>query len=156
MNPETTLLKMAAFRVGRHECAVDIMSIKEIVNPLPITPLPRAPDFLEGVVELRGAIVPIVDLRKRMGIPAEKTPSMKYIIVSLDGRIIGLVVDSVTEVISVPISDLRPSPRMIKDSEAQPVSAMCRFGDRLILILDLNVILTSGEKIKLHAIDDKD
>ncbi len=155
MNPGETLLKMAAFRVGKHECAIDIMSIKEIVNPLDITPLPRAPAFLEGVVELRGAIVPIVDLRKRFGIPAEKTPSMKYIIASRGGRIIGLIVDSVTEVINVPFSDLRPAPGITKDPDVQPVSAMCRFGGRLILVLDLNVMLSSEEKMELSAVEER-
>ena len=156
MSREEKPLQMAAFRVGPHECSLDIMTIKEIVNPLPITPVPRAPDFMEGVVELRGSIVPIVDLRKRFGIEAEDSPSKKYLVVSMDRRIVGLVVDSVTEVITVPRAELRPAPPMITGDEAQPISGMCRYGGRLILILDLNVLLTSKEKMKLEALENAD
>lgn len=156
MSREEKPLQMAAFRVGPHECSLDIMTIKEIVNPLPITPVPRAPDFMEGVVELRGSIVPIVDLRKRFGIEAEDSPSKKYLVVSMDRRIVGLVVDSVTEVITVPRAELRPAPPMITGVEAQPISGMCRYGGRLILILDLNVLLTSKEKMKLEALENAD
>jgi purine-binding chemotaxis protein CheW len=156
MSREEKNLQMATFRVGPHECSLDIMTIKEIVNPLPITPVPKAPDFMEGIVELRGSIVPIVDLRKRFGIEAEDTPSKKHLVVSMDRRIVGLVVDSVTEVISVPHSELRPAPPMITGAEAQPISGMCRYEGRLILILDLSVLLTSREKIKLDALGNAD
>ncbi len=153
MSLDNNTIKIAAFRVGPHECGLDIMSIREIVNPLPITPVPQAPVFMEGVVEIRNAIVPMVDLRKRFGLQAENTPAMKYIIVSLESRIIGLAVDAVTDVLTIPREELRPAPRMIKGHEAQPVAAMCRYGGRLILVLDLNIMLTSKEKLKLQAMD---
>jgi purine-binding chemotaxis protein CheW len=157
MNHSERTLQMAAFTVGPHECALDIMEIREIVNPLPITRVPRAPDFLEGVVELRGAIVPIVDLRKRFDLPATADrPSAKYLIVSLDKRIIGLIVDGVTEVISVNRNEIRPAPNFYEDGETQPFLGMCRYKDRLILILNLKVLLTHKEKIKLSTIEVKD
>lgn len=152
MKSEDTALQMAAFKVGPHECGLDIMTIKEIVNPLPITPVPRAPHFMEGVVELRSSIVPIVDLRKRFGLESKDSPSKKYLIVSIERRIVGLIVDSVTEIISVSRKEMRPAPPMIAGTETQPIDSMCRYGGRLILVLDINVLLTSKEKMNLEAL----
>jgi purine-binding chemotaxis protein CheW len=157
MRQDSQVLQLAVFKVGSHDCAIDIMDIKEIVNPIPITRVPRAPGFLEGVVELRGAIVPVVDLRRRFELPSrEDTTSTKYIIVSMERRIIGLVVDSVEEVISVERSELRAAPPLLADETAQPFSGMCRHGDRLILILDIKVLLTHKERLKLSQLDAKD
>jgi purine-binding chemotaxis protein CheW len=151
------LVQLAAFRVGPHECALDIMSVKEIVNPLPITPIPKAAELLEGVIELRGAIIPMVDMRKRFDLPADTVgANAKYVIVSLDGKILGLVVDEVTEVVRVDRAQIHRAPQDLVDGAVQPFSGMFHHQGRLIVILDLGVLLTHKEKLRLQELSAQD
>jgi purine-binding chemotaxis protein CheW len=142
--------QLATFMVEGHEYALDIMRIKEIIVPLRITPVPRAPAFLEGVIELRGAIIPVVDLRKRFGLAAPApTRATKYIIVAIDRNIVGLVVDAVGEVVRAPAGELRPPPPLVANDGPSPFAAVCRHAGRLIMVLDLDRVLTSHEKLSL-------
>ena len=99
---EDDKIKFAVFSIGAVDFALDIMRIKEIVKPLKITIIPKAPRFIEGVINLRGNIIPIVDLRKRFGVKIPESPlsSERIIIAKLNGKIIGLIVDLVTDVLS--------------------------------------------------------
>ncbi len=144
------LVQLATFTVGTERYALDIMRIKEIINPLKITPVPRAPSFIEGVIELRGAILPVVDLRKRFELPA--TPqrrSTKYVIVGIDGRIVGLVVDGAAQVLRVFRSEIRPTPPMI--DQAAFTGCVHVEGD-IVMVLDIDRILSSDEKITLAGL----
>ncbi|HKA87159.1 MAG TPA: chemotaxis protein CheW [Haliangiales bacterium] len=144
--------QLATFLVGGHEYALDIMRIKEIIVPLGITPVPRAPAFLEGVIELRGAIIPVVDLRKRFDVPAPApSRATKYIIVAIDRSIVGLVVDAVGEVVRPAAGELRPPPPLVSSDGPSPFAAVCRHGGRLIMVLDLDRVLTSREKLTLSG-----
>ena len=151
------LTQLAAFRIGGEEYAIDIMRIKEIIHPLKITKVPKSPPFIEGVVELRGQILPVVDLRKRFELATlETTRATKYIIVSLERRIIGLVVDAVSEVLRVPRKDIKPPPELgfAGAGQASFFTGVCHIGDRIIMILDLDQILTRQEKIDLGAMKE--
>ena len=103
--------ELFTFRVGGEDYAVDIRRVREIIQPLPITPVPRAPAFVEGVVRLRGEVLPVIDVRKRFGLPTlppgERT---KFLVVQVAGRRLALVVDQVAEVLRVPRSEIRPAP----------------------------------------------
>jgi purine-binding chemotaxis protein CheW len=146
---ESAPIQLATFVVGTETYALDIMRIKEIINPLRITPVPRAPAFIEGVVELRGAILPVVDLRKRFDLPAPPAVrATKYVIVAIEGRIVGLVVDSVGEVLRLPRGDVRPPPTLVEGSQAY-FTGVCHHGGRIIMVLDIDRILSSQEKISL-------
>ena len=103
-------IKFAVFSIGAVDFALDIMRIKEIVKPLKITIIPKAPRFIEGVINLRGNIIPIVDLRKRFGVKIPESPlsSERIIIAKLNGKIIGLIVDLVTDVLSMGKGDISP------------------------------------------------
>ncbi len=154
MKPQETqpqeIVQLAVFTVGDEEYALDIMRIKEIINPLRITPVPKAPPFLEGVVELRGAIIPIVDLRKRFDLePTPPTRAAKYIVVGIEGKIVGLVVDAVREVLRIAKSEIRPAPEMVKGESARYFSGVCRRSGRILMVLDIDQILSSQEKITL-------
>jgi len=111
---DDALVQLCTFRVGGEDYAVDVMRVREIIPPLPITPVPRAPSFVEGVIRLRGEVIPVLDVRRRFGLPAEP-PGRKtrFVIVHVAGRRIGLVVDEVCEVVRVPRSDLRPAPHLV-------------------------------------------
>jgi purine-binding chemotaxis protein CheW len=105
------LIQLCTFRIGGEDYALDIMRVREIIQPLPITPVPRAPPFVEGVVHLRGEVIPVVDVRKRLGLAAgERTRKTKFLVVNVAGRRLGLVVDEVCEVLRLPRSEIRPAP----------------------------------------------
>src|SRR5512133_2062133 len=116
MNNEITEIQLACFRLLDDLYAVDIMRIKEIIRPQKLTPLPKAPAFIEGVINLRGTIIPVVDLRKRFEMQQkELTVFTRLLIVRIAGQSVGLVVDDVTEVITVPLKDIKPPPAVADD-----------------------------------------
>src|SRR5690242_10348609 len=95
------VVQLAAFVVGNEEYVVDILRVREIIRPQAITPVRRGPKFVEGVLNLRGEVIPVVDMRRRFGIPEADLPHRKVVIVWVEGRTVGLIVDSVTEVVRV-------------------------------------------------------
>jgi purine-binding chemotaxis protein CheW len=107
------IVELCAFRVGDEEYVIDIRRIREIVQPLPVTAVPRAPEWMDGVVNLRGEVVPVLDVRTRLGLPA-RLPSRrtKLLIVHVGGRVLALVVDGVSEVVRIPRSEIGPPPAM--------------------------------------------
>ncbi len=108
---DDALVQLCTFRIGGEDYAVDIMRVREIIHPLPITPVPRAPASVEGVVRLRGEVIPVLDVRKRLGLPASApTRRTRFLVVDVARRRIGLVVDEVCEVIRIPRGDIRAAP----------------------------------------------
>lgn len=105
------IVQLCTFRIGGEDYAVDIMRVREIIHPLAITPVPRAPASVEGVVRLRGEVIPVLDVRKRLGLPASApTRRTRFLVVNVARRRIGLVVDEVCEVIRLPRAEIRPAP----------------------------------------------
>jgi purine-binding chemotaxis protein CheW len=163
---EKEIVQLASFLVGDGWYALDIMRIKEIIQPQPITRVPKAPPFIEGVIELRGAILPIVDLRKRFDL--EPTPpgrSTKYLIVALEGLdprgqpnrtptrwVVGLVVDGVREVLRVARDEIRPAPAMAVGESSRYFSGVCPHRDQIVMVLDLDAVLSSTERISLAGL----
>jgi purine-binding chemotaxis protein CheW len=118
-------VQVASFHVGDQEYALDIMKIKEIINPLVITAVPKAPPFIEGIIELRGAVLPVVDLRKRFALePRPQSRETKYIIVTLEGHIVGLVVDRVREVMRIDEGEILDAPAMATGVDARFVAGV--------------------------------
>jgi purine-binding chemotaxis protein CheW len=146
-------IKLAVFRLADQPYGVDIMKIKQIIRPLKITRLPKAPEFVEGVVNLRGVVIPVIDMRKRFGLaPRPEGADTKVIIASVERRIIGIIVDEVTEVVPVPRSEIQPPPRVIRGVEAEYLLGVCRYQDEILLILNLDDILTAEEKVTLSVL----
>jgi purine-binding chemotaxis protein CheW len=148
------LVQLCTFRVGGEDYAVDIMRVREIVRPLPLTAVPRAPAFVEGVFRLRDEVIPIVDVRKRFGLPRDPpTRKTRFVVVNVARRRLGLVVDEVCEVLRVRRRDLRPAPRLADGQGPRfflgacgggsaPSPAGRRAGDgRLRLLLDVKALL---------------
>jgi purine-binding chemotaxis protein CheW len=105
------IVELCAFRVGDEEYVIDIRRIREIVQPLPVTQVPRAPEWMEGVANLRGEVVPVLDVRRRLGlVPRPPTRRTKFLVVHVAGRVIALVVDGVSEVVRIPRSAIGPPP----------------------------------------------
>lgn len=148
--PQGNSLKLVGFYLGPEEYAVDILKIKEIKLMQEITNVPKAPDFVEGVINLRGDIVPIIDLKKKLNLgEAQINEETKIIVVEIDMKMVGVIVDEVTEVIEIEDSQLSAPPPIIGGIEAQYLKGVGKLGDRLLILLDLDKILTQEEKQQL-------
>ena len=146
-------VQLVTFRVGGDEFGLDVFSVHEILSYQQPTAMPRAPEFVEGVLDVRGTLVPIVDLRRRF-----ETPRVVYdqdtriVLVDFGGERLGLVVDSVTEVLRAPETAVSPPPAYIRGLAAEFVRGIVRVGERLVVLVDLDRILSSEERIALaHA-----
>jgi purine-binding chemotaxis protein CheW len=146
-------VQLVTFRVGGEEFGLDVFAVHEILRYQAPTPMPRAPEFVEGVLDVRGTLVPIVDLRRRF-----ETPEVAYdedtriVLVDFNDERLGLVVDSVTEVLRAPETAVSPPPAYIRGLAAEFVRGIVRVGERLVVLMDLDRILSSDERIALaHA-----
>jgi purine-binding chemotaxis protein CheW len=147
-------IQLACFKVGPELYALDIMKIKEIIRPQKLTPIPKAPSFIEGVINLRGAVIPVADMRKRFDQPvSEENRKNRIVISSLAGKVIGLLVDEVTEVKRFGRKEIAPAPQFVKGPQADYFLGVARRDDDLILLIDLEKVLSTDEKIALQHLD---
>lgn len=147
-------IQLACFRVGDVYYALDILRIREIIRPQKLTPIPRAPEFVEGVINLRGAVIPVIDLRKRFGLAGSGNDrKTRVIICALTGRLVGLVVDEVAEVRRYTRQEIQPAPHYLKGRGAELFLGVGRRNDDLVMVLDLERILTSDERLNLDQLD---
>lgn len=146
MDSLTDDIQLACFNLGDNLFAVDIMRIKEIILPQKLSSLPRASSILEGVINLRGAVIPVMDMRKRFDMPAapEGVPG-KLLIVSLARQILALVVDNVLEVISVPPKDIKPPLDTAEGIGMEYLLGVCLSDNRVFMILDIDSLLSHSE-----------
>lgn len=146
-------LQFVIFQVGEQTFGVEINRVREIQRFREITPLPKAPKFLEGVIEVRGSLVPIVDLRKRFEISNfQNTSQTRIIILRAAGRRIGIVVDAVHRVLPIPLSDIKAPPAIAHAHGLDPIIAVAKHKNELYVILDLDRILSSAEKMTLAKV----
>lgn len=152
------LAQIVTFHVGEEEFGLDIGAITEAIRPLPITPLPRMPQFVEGVINLRGVIIPVVDLRKRFGLTEIRNNPRKMRMIIIRGAVEGqrgpqkplaLVVDSVREVLHIPLRQIEPAPAAATGEQAGFIGGVAKAMDRLIIIVDITKILSGEERTAL-------
>jgi purine-binding chemotaxis protein CheW len=138
-------LQIVGFRVGNETYGVPITALHEIVRVPEITAVPDAPDYMEGVINLRGKIVSVIDLRKRFGIK-ETTSSRRnrILVVEFNGRLSGLIVDSASEVLKIPPADVEPPPAVLQEGGLNCVTGLGKYQGRLIMLLDTTKLLESG------------
>ncbi|MEW6488613.1 MAG: chemotaxis protein CheW [Thermodesulfobacteriota bacterium] len=147
---EEEILQLVTFHVGDEEFGVEILEVREINRMMEITRVPHAPDFVEGVINLRGQVIPVVDLRKRFGLPAvERDKSARIVVVELGDRVVGFLVDSVSEVLRVPRSLVEPPPPIVGGIDAAYIEAVVKLEDRLLILLDLRKLLSRSETQEL-------
>jgi purine-binding chemotaxis protein CheW len=141
------IVQLATFRVGQQQYAIDIMRVREIINLQPITSVPSSVEIIEGVINLRGVIIPVVDLRKRLGGGKEQGPARpKIIIVLIEKQLLGIIVDEVLEVVRIPRSLIRPALHSMLQKEADLVLGVFEHHERLLLLLNLNQLLRPALK----------
>ena len=130
--------EIVSFRLAEQDFCIDIMDIREIRGWTPPTPLPHAPDYVRGLINLRGSVLPIVDLSRRLGLStADATSRDVIIVVMVDSNLIGLVVDGVSDILTVKHSDIQPTPSVGSDSSHGYVQGIMAIDDRMIRLLDL-------------------
>ncbi len=136
-------IQMVVFSIGKELYGVGIDAVHEIVKVPDITEVPDAPAFLEGVINLRGKIIPVVDLRKRMRLDSkEKTKTSRVLITENEGRLVGLLVDAVSEVLKIQPESVEAPPEMISSIGVQYITGVAKVQGRLIILLDLKRVLS--------------
>ena len=146
--------KMVGFKLKEEYFAFDIMSVIEIIKLREITEVPTAPSFIEGVINLRGKIIPIIDLRKRFNLESEDR-GKKYRIIIIDlgnKQYVGVIVDEVTKVINVNDEDIMPPPSTVADSGGKYIEAVAKIDELIIVMLDIKKIFSETEQIDLNEI----
>lgn len=152
------LISLACFKAGEESYATDIMQIREIILCRKVTHIPKAPDFIEGIINLRGKVIPVIDMRKRLGLePKEPTRHARIIVIKFhDGKRVGVVVDSVTKVLRIEESEIEAAPSIAKGIESEYLTGVARDGDELVLVLDMEKVLTTTEKVSLDEVFSSD
>lgn len=147
--------QIVGFRVGRETFGVPISLVHEIVRVPDITAVPEAPDYVEGVINLRGKIISVIDLRKRFGeqqISSDK--KNRILVVEVASKMVGLIVDAASEVLKVPETEIDLPPNVFEEGELNYVTGVGKLRGRLIIMIDLNKILQKGELRRLGEISE--
>lgn len=144
-------IQLVAFRIAGQDFALDIFQVERILRYEPPSPLPKAPAFLVGVLAYEGAAVPVIDLRKRLGVAAALRDDTRTMILEGSGSRIGVVVDSVTEVLQVPADAVTAPPPIVRGLAAEYVTGLVVRGAQTVIVLNAGKLLSSQEKIALEA-----
>lgn len=143
---------LVGFTIAEVHYAIDIQRVREILNPLPIVPLPHAPPAVLGVADHRGEVVPVLDVRRRFGLPAtDATRRTKWIVVGLGARLVGLLVDSVTDVFGATDPDQRSVPKIGVGDAARGIVAVYAYDGKLVFVLDVDRIAAVTEILDMRA-----
>ncbi|EPR30446.1 CheW protein [Alkalidesulfovibrio alkalitolerans DSM 16529] len=144
---DAELLQLVTFSIGDEEFGVDILKVQEIIRTMEITKVPRAPEFVEGVINLRGKVIPIIDLRKRFGMETRQhDKDTRIIVIEINKMIVGFVVDSVSEVLRISADTVEPPPPVVAGLESEYIKGVGKLADRLLIMLDLDRLLSREEK----------
>lgn len=155
MNEATTnndceeILQLVSFNLEEEEYCIEILKVKEIIKIMKVTNLPNSPDFVEGVINLRGKIIPVVDLRKKLELPqAAHTANTRIIVVDIMNRTIGFIVDKVSEVLRIPTSILESPADLVVGINSEYINSIARYNDRLLILIEVEKVLNSLNKIE--------
>ena len=146
------LIQLVSFTIGDEEFGVDILKVQEINRMLSVTRVPNSPEYIDGVINLRGKVIPIIDLRRRFRMERkEHDKNTRIVVVELGGKVVGFVVDAVSEVLRIPKSVTEPPPPIVAGVDAEYITAVGKLEDRLLILLDLEKVLVTDEKEALAA-----
>ena len=144
---ENSIKQVVGFKIGEEEYVIDILKVQEIIKPVDITPIPDSPEFIEGVINLRGMVIPIISLRKRFNFEEKENNSeTKIIVTKIDNHFIGFLVDSVTEVLRIPSNLIEPTPPLVSKIGSEFLAGVGKLEDRLVIFIDIDKILSAEEK----------
>jgi len=149
------LLQLVSFRLGKEDYGIEILKVQEIIRMQNLTRVPNAPPFIEGVINLRGKVIPVIGLRKRFGFethPHDK--ETRIVVVEISNDVFGFEVDSVSEVLRIPADTVEPPPRISKHHN-EFVSGVGKLKSRLLLLLDVERLMSETELAALHTVADE-
>ena len=134
---------LATFFLSREEYGVDVRLVQEIIRVSEITPVPRAPKSIKGVINLRGRVIPVIDLKRKLGLgDVDPGRRARIVVVKLQDRLVGLLVDAASQVLKVPVSSIDPAPDAVVEIDADYIRGVAKLPDRLIILMDLQKILS--------------
>ena len=140
--------QLVVFNLGEETYGVDIATVREIIQMQPITRVPGAARFIEGVINLRGAVIPVVDMRRRFGLETtERDDETRIVVVSSRGQDVGMVVDSVAEVLRVEEKSIEPPSSMLTGCDTDYVMGISKLPDRLVILLDVDRMLSREDRV---------
>ncbi|HLA83161.1 MAG TPA: chemotaxis protein CheW [Thermoguttaceae bacterium] len=147
-------VQLVSFRLGQEEYGIEITKVQEIILLGDITRVPQTPDYIKGLINLRNMVIPIVDLRLRFGL-SEATPTVdtRIMVINVQGKTIGIVVDAVSEVLRVPKDQIAPPPPTVAGLGREYLIGLVRLEHRLLILLDVNYLLTKEEAMSLEAVE---
>jgi Chemotaxis signal transduction protein len=145
--------QIVIFQLGSEFFGADIAKVESIIKIQSITQLPHAPSFVEGVTNLRGKVLPVIDLRKRFGLPAQETDkNSRIIVVSVDQIEVGMIVDEVSEVLTVPEGAVESAPAIATTVDSSFIKGIAKIEERLVILLDLTQVLSTKEQAEIPAL----
>ncbi len=148
------LLQYVTFKIGDEDFAIDIHKVQEIIREVEVTEVPKCHEFIEGIVSLRGKVMPIISLRMTLGLPKlEVNKDNRVLVTDLNGVTAGLIVDSVSEILRLSPKDIEPPPHTAGSDKAEYIKGVGKIGDRLLIILDIDKALTMQEREALGSLE---
>jgi purine-binding chemotaxis protein CheW len=145
-------LQLVTFRLEDEEFGIDIKKVQEINRMIDITKIPNAPPYVEGVVNLRGKIIPIVSLRTKLGFgQTERDKATRIMVVEIDGNILGFIVDSVSEVLRIPGAKIEPAPALAGAADSLYIEGVINLTDRILILLDLKALFEGDKTARMAA-----
>jgi purine-binding chemotaxis protein CheW len=152
-NDSNELLQLVSFKIGNEEFGINILIVQEIIKTVQITKVPNAPVFVEGIINLRGRVIPVIDLRTRLNLPKKaRDKDTRIIVLEVNSKTVGFIVDEVNEVLRIPKSITEPPPSMVIGIDSEFITAVGKLEDRLITLIDLEKVLSTDEKNQLQSI----
>jgi len=150
------ILQLVGFKIGMEEFGINILAVQEIIKIIDITKVPNASEYIEGVINLRGRIIPIVHLRKRLGMPIiEMDKNTRIIVVEISGKTIGFIVDEVQEVLRISTDITEKPPELVSGVDSDYITAVAKLEERLLILLDLEKTLANEELEELEQVSEK-
>jgi purine-binding chemotaxis protein CheW len=151
-NDASELKQLIGFAVGAEEYGLELLRVKEVIRMRQITWLPKAPSCIKGIINLRGDVIPIIDLRERFGLAAREQSAMtRIIVVDVEGKSVGMVVDSASQVLRVPADQFDPPPPVMGKVSRELITAVGKLGDQLIIMIDVDKILSTEELSQIEG-----
>ncbi len=148
------LRQFISFSVGEEEYGLELLRVKEVIRVREITWLPKAPSFVKGIINLRGDVIPIIDLRDKFGLESkEATSTTRVIVGEVEGRLMGMIVDSASQVVRIPADQIDPPPPVLGGFSQEFITGVGKLEDKLIILLNIDKVLTVEERKELVTMD---
>lgn len=146
-------IQLVIFKLGEEEYGVDILNVQEIIKMVEFTKLPNLPNFVEGVINLRGKIIPVIDLKKRFSLPQKDyNDDNRIVVIDVNNTTVGMVVDAVSEVLRISNNTIEPTPAIISSIDTEYLKGVGKLEDRLLILLDIEKIFSNSQKEELSNI----